>query len=310
MEIAELRDALRHIHADICSETIAPKRDVSKVRPFVLSVATYAPRFSSIAKVFRALQNQDVLPVETHIWIPREDAPEGLASLPHDALAAFSEWGGVSLHWVDEDLGPHNKYYHLLGRGVELPVLTIDDDAILSSGHFRALWEAHLRFPDCVVAGRTHRIGVQEDSGRFSLLPYAEWGLEQSAIVNKPSHALLPTGLGGIMYPPNVLPSYTFDSASIVSTCLYGDDLWLKTMELIADVRVVDCGCGFTQNLVDGSQACALANENLSNNRNDEYLRLILEFVESASLIELTSEELIRKIACDVAGERDGYETR
>lgn len=309
MEMAKLRDALHQIHANVCSEKIAPRRDLSKVRPFVLSVATYAPRFSSIAKVFRVLNMQDILPVETHVWIPRKDAPEGLASLPHDALAAFSEWG-VALHWVDEDLGPHNKYFHLLGRGVELPVLTIDDDAILPSGHFRALWEAHLRFPNCVVAGRTHRIRVQRKSGRLSLLPYAKWELEQSKIINMPSHVLLPTGLGGIMYPPNALPSCAFDSASILSTCHFGDDLWLKAMELVADVRVVDCGCGFAQNLVEGSQDCALSHENLSNNRNDEYIRSIFGFIDASSSIGLKSDDLIWKIARDSEKEGNRNETR
>lgn len=91
---SELSDALRYIHSDICEQELTSNALQVTTLPFILSVATYAPRFDSIAKVFRALNNQRVRPLETHIWIPRSDAPEGMASLPHATLSAFLEWGG------------------------------------------------------------------------------------------------------------------------------------------------------------------------------------------------------------------------
>ena len=133
-EIDELRSELyanlSFIHADICSHNLLARNSTSRVRPFILSVATYAPRFSSVARVFRALCEQEILPSETHVWIPRRDAPNGLASLPHETLSAFLEWG-ARVHWVENDLGPHNKYFWIMRDSSTLPVVTIDDDAVL-----------------------------------------------------------------------------------------------------------------------------------------------------------------------------------
>lgn len=298
-EIRELRSeisaSLSFIHADVCSDRLLVEKSASQVRPFILSVATYAPRFSSISKVFRALSEQDVHPIETHVWIPRKDAPNGLASLPHEALSAFFEWG-VSVHWVDDDLGPHNKYFWIMRDRPAYPVVTIDDDAILPQGLFKTLWDVHERFPDCVVATRTHKMMLSDEGGQCKILPYREWDQEQDACVLSPSFDLFPTGLGGVLYPAGIMPPYCFDADAIKRTCLFGDDIWLKAMELSAGVRVVDCGCGFVQDLVADSQECALFHENQERERNDEYLEKIFQYIDESEGIGTTSTEIIQRI--------------
>lgn len=299
-EIRELRSeisaSLSFIHADVCSDRLLVEKSASQVRPFILSVATYAPRFSSISKVFRTLSEQDVHPIETHVWIPRKDAPNGLASLPHEALSAFFEWG-VSVHWVDDDLGPHNKYFWIMRDRPAYPVVTIDDDAILPKGLFKTLWDVHERFPDCVVATRTHKMMLSDEGGQCKILPYREWDQEQDTCVLSPSFDLFPTGLGGVLYPAGIMPPYCFDADAIKRTCLFGDDIWLKAMELSAGVRVVDCGCGFVQDLVADSQGCALFHENQERERNDIYLDNILKHINESENIEMSSVEIIQRVA-------------
>lgn len=305
-EIDELRSELyanlSFNHADICSHNLLARNSTSRVRPFILSVATYAPRFSSVARVFRALCEQEILPSETHVWIPRRDAPNGLASLPHETLSAFLEWG-ARVHWVENDLGPHNKYFWIMRDSSTLPVVTIDDDAVLPKTLFKTLWDVHERFPDCVVATRTHRIAFSKCEGGHKISSYREWDQEQSGCVLKPSYGLLPTGLGGVLYPAGILPKYCFDEEAIKKTCLFGDDIWLKIMELCAGVRVVDCGCGFVQELVDGSQECALFHENQERERNDVYLDNIFQYLDGHGGFGATSAEIIQRI---VSAREDG----
>ena len=297
---SEISSSLSYIHADICSHALLTVNADSRIRPFVLSVATYAPRFSSIARVFRSLHEQEIWPSETHVWIPRRDAPDGLASLPHETLSALVEWGAC-VHWVENDLGPHNKYFWIMRGNPLLPVVTIDDDAILPSGLFRTLWDVHKRFPDCVVATRTHKIECSKSQDGYKVLPYRKWDQEQSGCILRPSHDLLPTGLGGVLYPAGILPEYCFDADAIKKTCQFGDDIWLKVMELCAGVRAVDCGCGFVQELVDGSQECALFHENQERDRNDVYLDNIFQYLDEHKSFGITSREIIQRVV--LAGE-------
>lgn len=293
---SEISKHLSYIHADICSDKLLAVKKNTPIKPFILSVATYAPRFSSISKVFRALYEQEVYPCETHVWIPRKDAPDGLASLPHEMLSAFLEWGGVSVHWVDDDLGPHNKYFWIMRDCPACPVVTIDDDAILPKTLFKTLWDTHERFPNCVVATRTHRMTCCERGGAFGISPYRDWYQEQDGCVLRPSFDLLPTGLGGVLYPAGIMPKHCFDADAIKRTCQFGDDLWLKIMELSVGVQVVDCGCGFVQELVDGSQECALFHENQEQERNDVYLDNIFRYLDGRQDIDVTSAEVIQRI--------------
>lgn len=293
---SEICSRLSYIHADVCSHALLAGNSDSRIRPFILSVATYAPRFSSIARVFRALHEQEIRPIETHVWIPRRDVPDGLASLPPETLSAFVEWGGVCIHWVEDDLGPHNKYFWIMQEDSSLPVVTIDDDAILPRGLFKTLWDVHERFPDCVIATRTHRIACAESQDGYEILPYCKWEQEQNSCILRPSHDLLSTGLGGVLYPAGIMPEYCFDADAIRKTCQFGDDIWLKVMELSSDVRVVDCGCGFIQELVDGSQECALFHENQERERNDDYLDNILQYLDECKNFGITSAEVIQRV--------------
>lgn len=50
---------------------------------------------------------------------------------------------------------------------------------------------------------------------------------------------LLATGVGGILYPPHCMDNRLFDIEKIQQLCLYGDDIWLKAMQLLSGTPVV-----------------------------------------------------------------------
>lgn len=61
-----------------------------------------------------------------------------------------------------------------------------------------SLYKAHQRFPGCVVATRAHRILF---SNHKTIRSYNNWHWADEHR-NKPSLALMATGVGGVLYPP------------------------------------------------------------------------------------------------------------
>ena len=114
-------------------------------------------------------------------------------------------------------------------------IVTVDDDLIYDKNLLSDLLECAKKNPDCVCARRVNLITKDENG---NLNPYAEWEWEYKKETT-PSHALIATSCGGVLYPPHILPAETFDAVAIKKYCLNTDDIWLKFMELKNDVKVV-----------------------------------------------------------------------
>lgn len=244
--------------------------------PLVVSVATYGPRAAHSAPMLQSLLRQSFKPDAVLLWIPRRDFPLGLAGLPIEVLYSVKALG-AKIVWVDEDLGPHNKYYHVMRLMSQAIVVTLDDDTLYPADHIQKLVEGGRRHPGCVIAARTHIMGFSEDG---SVANYLDWEEEQSRIVDTPSRLLVPTGVGGVLYPPKCLDGDVFDSEAIRKLCLHADDMWLKVMSALAGTEVVDIGGGFELLHAEGTQENSLYHENKDAGGNDRQLSAIIEFLE------------------------------
>ncbi len=58
----------------------------------------------------------------------------------------------------------------------------------------------------------------------------------------KPDYYVIPTGIGGVLYPPHVLADEVFNKDSIRNLCLNADDLWLKAMALLNGKKAMRIG--------------------------------------------------------------------
>ena len=87
-------------------------------------------------------------------------------------------------------------------------------------------------------------------------------------------------GVGGVLYPPKLLPKETFDEYKIRKLCLFADDLWLKAIENKHKIKVVKTWNGdklFKYFItVDGSQEVGLRKINDFEDRNIAYLNKLL----------------------------------
>ena len=155
-------------------------------------------------------------------------------------------------------------------------VITVDDDVIYDKDFVQDLYNCYKKYPGCVASRRVHRM-IHDAQGKIK--SYNDWQWECTQIL-EPSHQLFSTGCGGALYPPKVLPPETFDAEAIKAHCLNTDDIWLKFMELKADVKVVFTNSKVIHPLtVRNTQASALMHTNTAGeNRNDINIRAMEDY--------------------------------
>lgn len=249
---------------------IRPCENAPIAKGCVVSVASYKKRIKQIAPMLASVLAQTVLPELIVLCLPLDDFPRRYLDLPDDVRWLLGSFN-YQVHWVERDLGPHNKYFSTMQQYPDCCVITLDDDTCYQPNLIETLWNTHKRFPDCVIAPRTH-ICKFDEAG--AILPYMEWELEQLSIINEPSAKLVPTGLGGVLYPPHALPKCAFDESTILETCKNADDLWLKIMTASNRVKVVNPDYIFAPYHVANSQQNSLYKTNKDLGGNDAVLKV------------------------------------
>ncbi len=157
-------------------------------------------------------------------------------------------------------------------------VITIDDDIIYAPSTFQTLYNSYLMHPNAVSAMRTNLITTSQ---RKEVLPYKQWINEADAYVDEPSMYLLATGVMGVLYPPKSISSDLFDKQGILDTCLFADDLWLKTMEMMNGTPVVLADIYRPLQYVPNSQETSLYQHNVDLDENDLQLNNIQNWIDS-----------------------------
>ncbi len=233
----------------------------------VLSLTSFPKRFATLHICLKSLLDQTVKADKIIVWlgpdVQESDITEEMRSL---------EQYGVEYVFVPLDLKPHKKYYYAMQKYSDAVIITVDDDVVYEADTVETLMETHRKYPRAVCARRVHYITMEDQQ----ILPYNEWKLE-CRDVKTPSFRLIPTGVGGVLYPPHLLYQDIFDIEKIQALCLNADDIWLKWMELLADVPVVWTPCLMTlPPMIASAQEVALFKSNVNQNLNDECISRLL----------------------------------
>ena len=250
-------------------KSIVLSKDVPSV---IVSLTTYPARVGTIAQVIDSLLRQIMPADKILLWLALGQFPQKEEDLPDNLLSLVSD--KFEIRWCD-DLKPHKKYFYAMQEYPEDIIITVDDDVIYDNRLIADLLSSYYKFPDAVSAKRCHLMKFGKNG---QILPYDRWE-KLIDITEYPSLALLPTGVGGVLYPPHSLNARAFDVEAVQKLCLMGDDLWLKAMEILNNTPVVVAPGNKNLKYVEGSQEVALWHEN-TQGRNDEYWHNIVRALQ------------------------------
>lgn len=187
----------------------------------VVSLTSYPKRFPSLHLTIKSLLDQTVRPDQIVLWIAHGDLdalPESVTSLQNDRFVVRT----------CDDMRSFKKILPSLGAYPDSFIIIVDDDTYYPDHWLAELTGAYDPANPTIVCTRAHRLKYMAN-GR--LAPYRDWDKNSVGDRRNPvCRNLLPTGNGGVLYPPGSLPPETTDLAMIRKLSPTSDDVWLFFM--------------------------------------------------------------------------------
>lgn len=253
----------------------------------IVSLTSYSKRMSTLDIVIATLLRQTMKPDKIVLTLTESDYRNKMTK----QLKKLENKGLIEIITCEDSFqSPHKKYYFSMQKYSEDIIITVDDDIEYRADLIEVLYSSYIKFPTSVSALRTHRIRFDKEG---NILPYDRWKLRESSYVLIPRHDLFATGCGGVLYPPHILYGDLFDIEKIKDTCFMADDIWLKFMELLGDVKVVLASKQEPLTYVNGTQENGLFNTNVNNNENDLQMNRLLKLYSESQIIDIIKEKVL-----------------
>ncbi|WP_155265116.1 glycosyltransferase family 2 protein [Sphingomonas segetis] len=214
----------------------------------IASLTSYPARFRTLRRTLACLLDQTVKADRTILWI----AQEHLNQLPTEVRRL--ETRGLEIRACD-DLRSYKKLIPALEAFPNAFIATADDDAYYPRNWLEELVNG-IDTPRVITCHRAHRL---KQTGNCNVAPYLEWDFDvQDEASRRPSADLLPTGVGGILYPPHSLDPRIVNRALFERLAPFGDDLWFYWCARMAGTLHKKVGGRMSLVVWSGSQQTAL----------------------------------------------------
>lgn len=252
----------------------------------IVSMTSYPARIENIKNTLHSIMSQTCKPDKVVLYLSEEQFAG--KNLQIDLSDYFSQ--GLEIHWCLGDMKSHKKYLYAFREYADDYIITIDDDFYYEKHMVEELVEYAAQFPGCILARRTHLITAERE-GYIS--PYEKWWGECMHYVGLPRMDLFAVGCGGILYPPHLLTDEVFNTDNIMECCMYADDVWLKVMELISGVPVVQVQTRLLDRYDEAFAIDGLYQKHNGNGGNDAQFQKVLKLYNN---FDESGMELIEKI--------------
>lgn len=238
---------------------------------YVVSLTTYPVRVGNVWRVIEMAANQRGVKDKYAICLYLiESEFEGI-DLP--AKIKELQARGLTVKFNKENLKCHNKYFYAFKDYPEKTIITIDDDLQYNHHTISKLVMFNKKYSGCISFNRGNLIDKDK--------PYNCWPFIQN--MTTPCFNTFPTGVGGVLYPPNSCGSIVTNINVINQTCLRADDLWLNFNSRLKGTKVVQTDLKSTfMVLPDSNQQYALwaTNNSSDSNENDKQIASISEWAK------------------------------
>ncbi len=279
--LRKLRDSKRASSAvDADKPAAAPTSPagltVAKRSPQVIaSFTSYPMRLDTIGPTVESLAGQTEKFDRIVLWLARSQFPDG--QLPKSMKRLFDM--GLEVMWCDDDIRSYKRSVCAFRTFPDDVLVFFDDDLVYEPHSLEKLLRSYDDHPNAINALRVRQMHF-DTSG--ALLPYNSWEVVHSERIGEPRMDLLATNGAGTLYPPHTMPPETLDASKFLQLAPTADDIWLKFMQVIADMPVVLASEFDDLEYTDGTQdVCALWDDNEHLNLNDVSIaNLLAEYNE------------------------------
>lgn len=237
---------------------------IERSRRIIVSLTSFKERLKYVPVTIGSILNGTLQPSKIVLTLDRKD----IEFIP-DELQTMIDDGTIELLVSDYLIKPHTKYFLTMQKYRNYAVVTIDDDIEYTPDLLESLYNVYMLHPNCICARRCHRIKWSESD---TVLPYGSWQW-QCKDYKEPRFDLFATGVGGVLYPPDIL-NINDNMIPEIRECLNADDIYLKWLELNKKIKTIWVSNKNLSGLgnIGGTQEMALWKSNCRLNQNDVYL--------------------------------------
>jgi len=232
--------------------------------PLIISLTSYPARFNTLPLTLKCLLRQSMVADKVILWIAHQDKQ---ALTP--SILELQEYGLEILYC--DDLRSFKKIIPTLQAFPRSFVVTADDDVYYWPTWLEELVLSFQEDTKNVICNRGHRIRLGEDG---LPMPYIDWEYETKQIGASPLN--LPTGVAGVLYPPDIFHSNVLDVEKITRICPCADDVWLYWMIRLNGGMINKRLCKKKLYFWKGTQESGLWQNNVIDGGNDIQIKEML----------------------------------
>ncbi|WP_423823870.1 hypothetical protein V5738_07860 [Salinisphaera sp. SPP-AMP-43] len=247
-----------------------------------MSLTSYPARFGLLRLTLRTLIRQSVAPDRILLWIAHGDLP----SLPRSVLRLHQK-GHIEIRGYD-DIRSYKKIIPAIEECPDAFVVTADDDINYRTNWLEELVETYRANADalCVPFHRGHTVTLDGDG---KPLAYSRWRWEETPTV--PSRLSMPTGAGGVLYPPGCFYADVTNRVKFQELAPYADDIWLYWMVVLGGYRPVRVENAKPLKKWPTTNAGGLRELNAEQGWNDLQVKRMVDFYGSPAAIAATVDK-------------------
>ncbi len=241
----------------------------------IVSLTTYGKRLYDVYLTIESIMQQTTKANRIILWL--EDS---LKNELVPKMLGHQQSRGLEIRYC-KDIKSYKKLIPTLKLFPNNFIITVDDDVIYECDMIENLIRSYKKAPGYVYANRIRRMEINNEG---ELEEYNTWKVIKEPMTD--SALNIPTGVGGVLYPPNCFTEEVFNEVVFMDICGRADDIWFKTMCLINGTQ---SRLAFVHEPVyyenENVQDIALFNSNVSLNENDKQVAAVFEKYNIYSLL-------------------------
>lgn len=239
--------------------------------PIIVSMTTYGERIFESYLAIESIMQGSVKPNRIILWLSEEEFKE--KTIPR--MLQLLQKRGLEVYYC-KDIKSYKKLIPTLKKYPQSINITIDDDVIYEYDLIERFINAHKEKPNAIFASRMHRIRLDENNRPVS---YIKWDYcindEEISPLN------FPTGVGGILYPPNCFDKDVLNEDIFMKCCPNADDIWFYVMARKKGTNIIwlrtKKNDGYYYDLPLYSDSLSRSNANPINCQNDIQMNAVLD---------------------------------
>jgi hypothetical protein len=252
-----------------------PLNRQQRAERIIVSLTSFPARIHMAHYAIKSLMLQTCKPDQIILWLAEDQFKDILIPPELQEL----QKSGLDIRFCP-DLKSHKKYYYAMKEQKDNLLITYDDDLIYPPNSIERLIKYHSKHKTCIICNRGMEITF-DNAGNIKSA--RNWKVLSSVGAKRPSIKIMPSTGGGCLYPPNVMDDIVFNQEYITKYALSADDIWMKAMSLLKNIKVVKTAKYHrTFSVVDNTQHVQLSFLNDIHGQNDVVVHNLMKLIPSA----------------------------